>query len=169
MTLGATLTQQQAQVRLSAYLSGHGLRLTKERMSILATVWEQKRPFAAADLVAALEAKGFHVSRSTAYQTLTLLCDAAILCRLMLGDEEARYTFARRGYIHLVCRGCGKIREEKDPTMTAHLAGRKFEAFTPDFFSTVVYGTCSVCRRRSRKHKRASSQQTMRKQTGAEK
>ena len=90
MTLGATLTQQQAQVRLSAYLSGHGLRLTKERMSILATVWEQKRPFAAADLVAALEAKGFHVSRSTAYQTLTLRCR----------DSLPAYAWRRGGALH---------------------------------------------------------------------
>lgn len=145
------MTVLQAEARLASYLKERGLRLTKERTAIVRAAWALKQPFAAAEVAEALEAEGFHVSRSTCYQTLALLCAMGLLCRLMLGDDEARYAFARPGYLHLVCTGCGKIRREKDPTVVAHFKGRRFEAFTPAFFSTVVYGTCSVCKRRSRK------------------
>lgn len=154
--MASSLSLQQAHERLSEFLTLNEMRQTPERFAILESVWKMKRQFAASDLMRRLEEEGFHVSRSTVYQALELLCRCGLLSLLPLEPSETRYAVARPGFLHLVCTSCGKIREEKDPTVTAHFKGRKFEAFTPAYFSTAVYGVCSVCARRARRKSKAA-------------
>lgn len=159
--MGSPLTVQQARERLSEYLKLNEMRQTPERFAILDAVWNMRHQFAASDVIASLDGEGFHVSRSTVYQALDLLCKCGLISLLPLEPSEMRYAVARRGFLHLVCTSCGKIREESDPTVSAHFRGRKFEAFTPAYFSTAVYGVCSTCARRARKASGESGKKRM--------
>lgn len=158
--MASLLSVQQARERLSGFLRLNEMRQTPERFAILEAVWKIRRQFAASDVISRMEESGFRVSRSTVYQTLALLCKCGLLSLLPLEPGEIRYAVARSGFLHLVCTSCGKIREEKDPTVAAHFRGRKFEAFTPAYFSTVVYGVCSTCARRARRGAKASGKKT---------
>ena len=149
--MATTLTLQQARDRLARFLQAHRLRNTRERGCILDQAMSMQRAFTVGEIREALEKDGFHVSRSTVYETLWLLCQCGVLVSLSMGVGEIRFAPRRFGYLYLVCSSCGKIREEKDPTVVAHFKGRRFEAFTADYFTTSVYGLCSTCQRRQRR------------------
>ncbi len=138
----------QMQERLVKYLEANRMRCTSERIAILKYSYAQRSPFTVGEVYSVLEKEGFHVSRSTVYDTLRLLCRCEMLVALAVRADETRFAFRKFGHLYLVCTSCGKIREEKDSTVTSHFKGRKFEAFTPTYFTTAVYGLCSTCHRR---------------------
>ncbi len=128
--MASLLSVQQARERLSGFLKLNEMRQTPNASRFSRRCGRSGRQFAASDVISRMEESGFRVSRSTVYQTLALLCKCGLLSLLPLEPGEMRYAVARSGFLHLVCTSCGKIREEKDPTVAAHFRGRKFEAFT---------------------------------------
>lgn len=92
-----------------------------------------------------LESEGYHVSLSTVYNTLELLCDAGILFRHLFDTKKATYEPATRTHLHLVCRKCGEVTEVDDPEITGNLLKSAPGGFIPDYATSVIYGTCPKC------------------------
>lgn len=137
---------QMLRSKLTEFLQRRGLRKTPERYAILEKAVELSAHFGVDELYNALEEEAYHVSRATVYNTLELLCDASILNRHLFATNQARYELAAGNHLHLICRHCGCIREVEDETLTAGLLSVKYDGFTPEYSSSIVYGLCSSCK-----------------------
>lgn len=143
-------TNEAAEEQFTRFLRSRRLRKTSERYAILKKVSKMPRHFSSEDLSEALDAEGYHVSLTTVYATLELLCQCGILLRHIFG-RHAQYEVSGQNHCHLVCTQCGKVREVNDDELTRLLTSRRFSRFTPAYFSTSIYGCCSTCARKQKK------------------
>lgn len=134
------------------FLQERRLRRTPERYAILNKVLGMNRHFIVEALYDAIESDGYHVSKATVYNTIQLLAEAGIVRRHQFANQPAQYEkivdTAVGNHHHLVCLGCGKVREVKDSAAVKILGEARYQSFTPEYVSLYVYGTCSQCRRK---------------------
>ncbi|MGM9840640.1 MAG: Fur family transcriptional regulator [Candidatus Limisoma sp.] len=143
-----------ARSKLAKYLEENHLRKTPERFAILDMIYSHNDHFSVDTLCKEMEESSYHVSRSTVYYTMWLLCDCGLVRRHSLGTRGNRFEKVgpnSTSHYHLICTSCGKIREVKDAEMLKHISGRRYGAFSTSYFSLYVYGICSVCQRKKRK------------------
>lgn len=143
--------------RFAAFIRSKRLRKTEERFAILRKVVDLKSHFDADSLHQAMESEGYHVSRSTVYNTLELLCQCGILRRHVFDTHQAQYELAERNHMHLVCTVCGAVRDVEDDVVESRMAAIRFPSFSTSHFALTVYGTCSKCQRRMRRQAKTSS------------
>ncbi len=136
------------------YMLMHKLRKTPERYAILDKVMALNSHFFIDNLYEALEDDGYHVSRTTVYNTVELLIDAGLVRRHTFGNQPAQYekiTAHTSNHHHLVCTQCGKVKEVKDGDLDRMFNSRRYGAFHPAYVDLYIYGLCSRCSRK--KHK----------------
>jgi Fur family ferric uptake transcriptional regulator len=105
-----------------------------------------------------MEEDSFHVSRATLYNTIQLLVEAQLVRRHVFEGLQVQYEKAgATPHSHLICTSCGKVKEVRDANFISYMNARKFTAFTTDFYSLYVYGTCSTCARKMKKRKALNS------------
>jgi Fur family transcriptional regulator, stress-responsive regulator len=90
-------------------LRGHGLRVTKQRLSVIAALAAE--PHAGADTVLArVRADVGHVSHQAVYDVLNVLADKGIVRRIRPAGSTARYELrVGDNHHHAVCRRCGAV------------------------------------------------------------
>jgi Fur family ferric uptake transcriptional regulator len=142
--------------KFNDYLDAHGLRRTTERYAILNRIMGINGHFTIEELQQMIESDGFHVSRSTVYNTVELLINAKMLRRHVFEGMQAQYERITLPHTHLICTNCGKVKEVRDPNFAAFMNARRFNAFNADHYSLYVYGTCSTCARKLKRSKHAS-------------
>ncbi len=135
----------------ASYIQRHNLRKTDERFAILEKAKTLETHFDADTLHQAMESNGYHVSRSTVYNTLELLCKCGILRVLTFDPHQARYELANHNHLHLVCTDCGSVKDVEDNSLSDNISASKFPSFSSNSYSLTVYGLCSRCLRKKRK------------------
>lgn len=130
---------------LNGHLERLRLRKTPERYEILRRALEMPGHFSPFELHRLMEREGFHVSRSTIYNTLELLCDCGLLWRQLLSSREARYERAGHSHCHLVCSRCGSVTEVEDSDLDKTLSGLNLSGFRPAYLTAVIHGICPSC------------------------
>jgi len=99
--------------RFRALLSSKALRVTEQRLAVLAALSVSRRPVSFPELVERLAEEG--LDRATVYRNLVGLAEAGILIKTQLGDGVARYELPSAGdsrhaeHLHLVCVDCGGV------------------------------------------------------------
>ncbi len=134
------MTRQESYIRavktFNRWLEHKRLRKTPERFAILKMAWQLHGHFGVDALRSGLEKIGYHVSRATVYNTVSLLEDCGVLRRHQFGSE-ATYETA--------------MRDEDAAAETASLlAPCRYEGFAPAYLSAYIYGVCSGCAARLR-------------------
>lgn len=142
---------QKASQRLEAYLREHQMRKTPERFALLREALQLEGHFSIHQLMEAMERRNYHVSRATVYNTVELLCDCGVMRRQMLVSGQALYECRTGNHVHLVCEGCGKIKEINHPELSRMLISLKHPSFKTSYFSATLYGYCNNCLRKSKK------------------
>jgi Fur family transcriptional regulator, ferric uptake regulator len=88
-----------------------GLRATPGRLATYRTLLSAEAPLSHADLVAALEGRGF--DRATIYRNLIDLTEAGLLARSDHGDHNWRFEVnigaSEADHVHFVCVECGDV------------------------------------------------------------
>ncbi len=143
--------------KFNEYLDAHGMRRTTERYAILNRILSINEHFTIEELQQMIVGDGFHVSRSTVYNTIELLIDAKMLRRHVFEGMQAQYERITLPHTHLICTTCGKVKEVKDTNFAAFMNARRFNAFNTDHYSLYVYGTCSTCARKLKRSKNENS------------
>lgn len=150
-------TPKQTQDRFAEYLRSHNKRRTAERYAILERAMRMQGHFSVDDLCGVLRDDEYHVSTTTVYSTLELIVDCGLLVRHRFNDKATLYEKAGgvRGncHHHLICTECGRIKETRDPELTAMIESRNFQGFDTAYYSLNIYGVCSACRRKERRRK----------------
>lgn len=142
-----------ARATFTAYMDNHNMRKTHERYVILEKVLEMTSHFFIETLYVSLEESGYHVSQSTVYNTMGLLLDAGLVRKHQFGNRRTQYEriAGPSNHYHLVCTGCGKVREIKDSEIDNLLSSRRFFRFHPLYADLSIYGECSRCSKISSK------------------
>jgi Fur family ferric uptake transcriptional regulator len=149
------LTNREAYIKqFDLFLDKKKMRKTPERFAILRRILMFPSHFTIESLMESMEQGSFHVSRATIYNTIQLLVEAQLVRRHVFEGLQVQYEKAgATPHSHLICTSCGKVKEVRDANFIAYMNARKFTAFTTNFYSLYVYGTCSTCARRMKKRK----------------
>ena len=134
--------------RFEAYLRGKKLKLTGERMEILAAIFQKNAHFDAEELHGELRQQGRDISRATVYRTLDLLVQCGLVRKSSLGSSHANYEPARENehHDHLICLNCNKVMEFFRPDLEQLQDDicREWQ-FQPLHHSLQIFGLCSSC------------------------
>jgi Fur family ferric uptake transcriptional regulator len=126
---------------LAEQLRARGMRMTPQRMSVMAAVTElvHATPDQVADAVP-------DVDLTTVYRTLELLEQLGLLAHTHLGHGAPSYRLADDDHIHVVCHHCGAVVDAPagiaEPLADALLAERGFVLDRSHF---TVFGSCADC------------------------
>lgn len=81
------------------------------------------------------------LSKTTVYNTMTLLESAGAINTLTIDEKNVRYDSITEQHAHLKCRKCGRIFDLKMPAMTDSESGD----FEIDKIEILYYGICKEC------------------------
>lgn len=134
------------------YLEKNKLRKTPERFAILDKVYSLNSHFFIDSLYHAVVDSGYHVSRTTVYNTVDHLVNAGIIRRHNFANQPTQYEKISgvTGHHHLVCTRCGKIKEMRDAEIDSLLSSRHYGTFSPQYADLYIYGLCAHCQKQSK-------------------
>ncbi len=139
---------------LTNYLDQNHRRKTPERFAILDAIYEFCGHFTFNDLANSLEAKNFHVSKATLYNTLNLFMAIRLVVGYdLMGNKIYEASYSGRNHIRQMCTECGKITEINSPQITAVIEEARLKRFQKDNFTLYIYGTCSICKAKKTRRK----------------
>lgn len=140
----ATKTPQPREEDLRELLASRGLRVTEQRVVLLAHLVKVRAPISHPELTERMSGSG--LDRATIYRNLLTLAEAGVIVRAQLGDQVWRYELPRTltsdhaHHPHLVCSDCGNVRCL--PAGTVKLHG---EAAKSDVSEVQLRGRCANC------------------------
>ena len=129
----------------AARLRAAGLRATRPRVHVLATLDGLGGHPTADDLADALRAAGLPIARASLYHVLASLVAAGVASSADAGPGPTRYEASGGWHHHLVCRSCGAVVDipctrERHPCLEPDLPGIEVEE------ALVTYrGRCAAC------------------------
>lgn len=131
------------------YIKSKKMRQTPERFAILDKALDQKGHFDIDSIHKDIEAD-FHVSRTTVYNTMELLCDCNIFRKHFLNGNTVVFERFSDNHLHLICTECGKLKVIPAQSVEECLPAFRFKGFHPSFSSLNVYGLCAACWRKAK-------------------
>ena len=134
---------------VAKYLKEHDFKLTNQRKKIIETVFASHEHFTADDLYDVLRDKGESISKATIYRTLSLLCESGLVESRDFGRGQLYYehVLGHEHPDHLICNGCGKVVEFKNPDLEAlQTKVAKARGFRIESHSLRIFGICKACR-----------------------
>jgi Fur family ferric uptake transcriptional regulator len=134
---------------LSAYLARNGLRMTRQRQTILREFLGREGHSSAEELTAAVKEKDKSIGQATVYRVLRVLIESGIAREVRFGNGVIRYehNLGHKHHDHLSCEGCGKAIEVFDETieeLQRKLAEKHHFSVTGHVMN--IYGLCEECR-----------------------
>ncbi len=123
-----------------------GYRLTPQRELVLSAV--NALGHATPDeVLAKVREQSDAINISTVYRSLELLEELGLLRHTHLSDRAPTYhSKATPEHVHLVCRGCGAVRDANPAEFEALRAGlRAAHGFEADVGHLTVFGRCAAC------------------------
>lgn len=103
--------------RLDTFLTGKGLRRTRQRDVIVEAAFATEKHFTAEELHEMSRAIDRTISRATVYRTLGLLVESRLLREIDLGRDQTYYDpnfLDKPEHNHLICVDCGRVVEFED-------------------------------------------------------
>ena len=123
-----------------------GLRSTRQRAAVAATLGATEGFRSAQELHALLRERGDNVGLTTVYRTLAALAEAGEIDSILREDGEAVYRRCEElaHHHHLVCRECGRTVEVEGPVVETW--ARKVAAangYTDVSHTLEIFGRCA--------------------------
>jgi Fur family ferric uptake transcriptional regulator len=140
--------RKQAAEQLSEYLSGQGLKSTRQRDVVLNAFVSAGRHLSAEELYLLVKKSNPGIGYATVYRTLKLLAEAGLADERRFEDGFTRYEYnASDGHHdHLICTRCGRIIEfenERIEQLQQDVARKN--RFQVKSHKLELYGLCVAC------------------------
>lgn len=132
--------------KFTNYITSEGLRHTPERDRILEKVLGINGHFNIQSVLSELK-KEIHISKSTVYNTMQLLCKCGIVVKIGVNDGEGWYELNCFPHLHLICTKCGTLRDIEDGNLEEYIGLKKFRGFRIQYHTLEIFGLCSNCRK----------------------
>ena len=136
--------------RFAQFLSGSGLKSTRQRDRIVHAFFDAGRHVSAEELYHRIRTEDASIGLVTVYRTLKLLQEAGLAKGRQFGDAYKRFdpSPADRPHDHLICTRCGKIQEFADASLhTLRERVARSRGFTVTEHRLELYGFCRDCAR----------------------
>jgi Fur family transcriptional regulator, ferric uptake regulator len=145
--------RKQAAEQLSEYLSGQGLKSTRQRDVVLNAFVSAGRHLSAEELYLLVKKSNPGIGYATVYRTLKLLAEAGLADERRFEDGFTRYEYnASDGHHdHLICTRCGRIIEfenERIEQLQQDVARKN--RFKVQSHKLELYGLCSDCQEKKK-------------------
>ena len=132
-------------------LRAHGLRVTGQRLAVLAAVRDE--PHVTADAVAdAVREQLGAISLQAVYDALGALTDARLVRRIQPAGSPARFEArVSDNHHHLICRDCGRVTDVDCAVGAAPcLTPADDFGFEIDEAEVIYWGRCASCQTQGR-------------------
>ncbi|MEO7982212.1 MAG: Fur family transcriptional regulator [Sporichthyaceae bacterium] len=133
----------------SSLLRGAGLRVTQQRLAVMAAL--ERHPHAGADVILASVRETRPVSHQAVYDVLHTLADLGLVRRIQPAGSVARYELrVGDNHHHVVCRSCGDVVDIDCATGSAPcLDPSELDVHAPGFVlheaEVTYWGLCAAC------------------------
>jgi Fe2+ or Zn2+ uptake regulation protein len=124
----------------------HGLKVTPQREAVVRALAGNGTHPTAESVHAAVTAEMPNVSLRTVYQVLSDLAEMGEVQALDLGTGAARFDPNVDLHHHLVCTGCGKVRDLYASFGPVRVPPGAEQGFDVDRAEVVFRGRCETCR-----------------------
>jgi Fur family ferric uptake transcriptional regulator len=135
--------------RFRNFLKKKGLKLTKERVSVLKEIFSFHDHFEPENLYLRMKESGLKASRASVYRTLNLLVESGLVERVTSTERGNVYEhiLGHRHHDHLICDICGDMIEFYSETIE-NLQDEicRQNRFRGDSHTLVIRGTCENCK-----------------------
>ena len=140
-------TQDAITKRFREFLMANGMRQTRERYAVLEAAYELEGTFTIDELEEMLQAKHFHVSKATLYNTVQILVQANLLIRHPFSSSVAVYEriLDDRPKCYQICNNCHRITRIKSKDVATAVLTYHPRRFNVSHRVLYVYGTCPKC------------------------
>ncbi|MEJ2684684.1 MAG: Fur family transcriptional regulator [Candidatus Sulfobium sp.] len=143
------------------FLGRKGLKLTRERMSVLREVFSFHDHFDPENLYLRIRGSGLKASRASVYRTLSLLVESGLV-RLSMRTERGNiyeHRFGHGHHDHMICNSCGKIIEfysEKLENIQDEICdNNKFDGVS---HTLEIRGICERCGKQGNKRRQEEAE-----------
>lgn len=145
--------QKKPSDHLTEYLSGQGLKATRQREAILKTFTAAGRHLSAEELYLLVKKTARGTGYATVYRTLKLLTEAGLAAERRFDDGVTRYEYSstNQHHDHLICTSCGRIIEFENrqiEQLQQHVARKN--QFLVQSHRLELYGLCERCQNKKR-------------------
>jgi Fe2+ or Zn2+ uptake regulation protein len=122
-----------------------GLKVTPQRECIFDVLWGAESHPSAESVYAEARTRMPTMSLKTVYQTLNDLTDMGEIQQLDLGTGSSRFDPNVDVHHHLVCNGCGKVRDLYADYSTVEVPDSARQGFAVGTAEVVFRGLCADC------------------------
>jgi Fe2+ or Zn2+ uptake regulation protein len=143
---------------LTEMFRSRGLKVTPQRQSIFRVLHDADHHPSADAVYAAVSAEMPTISLRTVYQTLNDLVSMGELQQLELGTGAARFDPNTGGHHHLVCTGCGKVRDLHLDPSPLEVPADQARGFTVGSPEITWRGLCDECSSQASNHHEGDGQ-----------
>jgi len=133
--------------RIIEGMKKHGLKLTRQRLTVVDIIAGDKSHPSAASIFARARKKVSSISLSTVYNILDVMKRAGLVKELEFDDRDSRYEGDISNHLNLVCTACGRIMDFTAPSLPVPSESvEKSTGFRVDSTRMEYYGYCRACR-----------------------
>lgn len=132
---------------LTELFRARGLKVTPQRQCIFRVLHGNDAHPTAESVYAAARAEMPTIALKTVYQTLNDLAAMGEIQQLDLGTGATRFDPNVDAHHHLVCTGCGKVRDLYADFRSVRVPAGAEQGFTIDSAEVVFRGRCDTCSR----------------------
>ena len=129
-------------------LKESGLRVTPQRIAILAYMNTHHTHATADEMYLALKQTSPSLSVATVYNTLRSFFEAGLIRELRFGDQASRFDLNMTPHHHLICEHCGTMVDVYLPAVPVGEVARE-HGFRVDSYHIEIRGLCQICQEAS--------------------
>lgn len=149
------LSYDTAHGQLTNYMRGKGLKLTRQRETILRAFLQGQKHQSIEELLTETRSLDAGIGHATVYRTMRLFVDAGIAEELSFGDGPSQYEPSHPGddhhHDHLICTVCQKITEfenDRIEELQEQVASKHGYILTDHTMQ--LFGICPDCQKKKR-------------------
>ncbi len=146
---------ESAHTRLTDYMRSKGLKLTRQRETILRAFLDGQKHVAIDELLHQTRELHAGIGHATVYRTMRLFVDAGIATEHSFGEGPAQYEPTHPGdddhHDHLICTVCSRIIEfENEEIESLQERVARQHGFLLTNHSMQLFGVCPDCQKKRR-------------------
>jgi Fur family peroxide stress response transcriptional regulator len=135
---------------LAAACRAAGLALTPQRLAIYRALRETETHPSPEGLYARVKGRMPTLSLATVYKTLEALVRVGLAVEVPATGKTKRYDANMAHHHHLICTGCGEVRDFYDPALDGVRPPVRLAGFVAHGVRVQVHGRCDACARPAR-------------------